>query len=73
VGGLLTAALEDAARKAGHRVILGRIEAGNTASLELFARAGYRTVGVMHQVGEKFGRQLDVVLVERVLTEQEEK
>ncbi|MFA7331313.1 MAG: N-acetyltransferase family protein [Candidatus Delongbacteria bacterium] len=72
LGRLLTVALEDAARRAGHRVILGRIEAGNAASLELFARAGYRTVGVMHQVGVKFGRHLDVVLVERILTEEEE-
>jgi phosphinothricin acetyltransferase len=72
LGRELTAALEEAARRAGHRVVLGRIEASNAASLALFARAGYRTVGVMRQVGWKFGRWLDVVLVELVLDGEEE-
>jgi len=68
-GRALVNALEKAARRAGHHVVLGRIEAGNAASLALFAGAGYRTVGVMRQVGLKFGRFLDVVLVEIVLGE----
>jgi L-amino acid N-acyltransferase len=67
----LVAALEAAARRAGHRVVLGRIEASNQASLSLFAAAGYRVVGVMHQVGEKFGRLLDVVVVELVIKGEE--
>ncbi|MDP2361759.1 MAG: N-acetyltransferase family protein [bacterium] len=55
-GRVLVAALEEAARRAGHHVILGRIEAANAPSLALFARAGYRQVGVMREVGRKFGR-----------------
>lgn len=71
VGRELAAALEQAARRAGHLCVLGRIEATNAASLALFAAAGYRTVGTMHQVGEKFGRLLDVVVVELILTREE--
>jgi L-amino acid N-acyltransferase YncA len=55
------------ARRAGHRVILGRIEASNEASRKLLVKAGFASVGVMHRVGEKFGRPLDVEVLELVL------
>ena len=54
-------------RAAGHRVILGRIEASNQASRELLLSADYVSVGIMHNVGEKFGKILDVEIFERPL------
>ena len=54
-------------RAAGHRVILGRIEASNEASRELLLNAKFVSVGVMHSVGEKFGQVLDVEIFERPL------
>ncbi len=52
-----------------HRVILSRIEAGNVGSLKLHESLGFRTIGTMHRVGEKFDRLLDVVMLERLLDE----
>jgi phosphinothricin acetyltransferase len=67
IGGQLLQAIVARAREVGHRVILGRIEATNEPSRALLARHGFATVGVMHAVGWKFGRVLDVELVELVL------
>jgi phosphinothricin acetyltransferase len=67
VGAALLAQLAEAAGRAGHRVVLGRIEARNEASRRMLARAGFRSVGVMHAVGEKFGRVLDVEIFELVI------
>jgi phosphinothricin acetyltransferase len=67
VGAALLDAIVAAARAAGHRVVLGRIEASNEASRRMLRRAGFATVGVMHAVGEKFGRVLDVEVLELVL------
>ena len=56
------------AQTAGHRVITGRIEASNEVSRRLLQNAKFTSVGVMHSVGEKFGRILDVELFERILS-----
>jgi L-amino acid N-acyltransferase len=44
--------------------ILARIAEGNPVSRRLHLSAGFTPVGVMHQVGYKFGRYLDVELLE---------
>ena len=64
VGKELLAALLDRARASGICVILARIADGNPASLRLHGRAGFRPVGTMRRVGEKFGRILDVALLD---------
>ena len=69
VGLALSRALFDRARLAGHRVVIGRIEAKNEVSRQLMLRMGFRSVGVMHEVGEKFGRVLDVEVLELLLGE----
>ena len=43
------------------------IEAGNAASLALHERFGFVRVGMMPEVGRKFDRWLDLVLMQRVL------
>lgn len=55
------------ARESGHHVIVSRIVAGNEASLKSVERAGFERVGVMREVGCKFGRWLDVVIQQLVL------
>jgi len=65
----LVAELVERARVAGHRTILARIEVGNEPSRRLLGHAGFRSVGIMHEVGEKLGRVLDVELLERLLGE----
>jgi phosphinothricin acetyltransferase len=69
-GGLGAKLLEhivELARARGPRVVLGRIEAANAASRRMLERCGFRSVGTMHAVGEKFGRILDVEVFEIVL------
>ena len=64
VGRALLAALLERARGAGIAVILARVVEGNPASLRLHQAAGFRPVGTMRRVGEKFGRILDVALLD---------
>lgn len=52
------------AASSGFRVLLSRIEAQNQPSLRLHERFGFTRVGTMHNVGEKFGQLLDVVILE---------
>ena len=67
VASALLSALEDQARAAGLHVILGGIAANNEASLRLHQRLGFTETGRLPQVGQKFGRWLDLVFVQRVL------
>ena len=51
-------------RAAGLGVLLARIEASGAASMRLHRAVGFRPIGTMRRVGEKFGRLLDVELLE---------
>ncbi|MEX2219271.1 MAG: N-acetyltransferase family protein [Phycisphaerales bacterium] len=64
VGRLLLTELIDRARRAGVAVLLARIAEGNPASIALHERAGFERIGTMRRVGEKFGRVLDVELMQ---------
>jgi phosphinothricin acetyltransferase len=66
-GSALLDALLGAAREVGHRCLIARIEAGNRPSIELFRGRGFTTVGVMHDAGFKFGRWLNVEIMERLV------
>jgi L-amino acid N-acyltransferase len=67
IGKALLAALLDRARGAGIAVVVARIAEGNPASLRLHEAAGFRPVGTMRRVGEKFGRVLDVAILDLLL------
>ena len=43
-------------------------DSANAASIGLHAELGFRNVGTLHDVGFKFGRWLDSVLMQRALT-----
>jgi phosphinothricin acetyltransferase len=64
IGTLLLMALVDAAREAGHRVIVAQIVSDNEASLRMTHDAGFERVGTLRGVGEKFGRRLDVAILQ---------
>ncbi|WP_406437652.1 GNAT family N-acetyltransferase [Streptomyces sp. NBC_01613] len=68
IGSTLMAALIDAAREAGHHVVIADIEAGNTASIRLHERFGFHHVGTVPEVGTKFGRWLDLTIMRLPLT-----
>lgn len=67
VGALMMPPLIEAARMSGKHAIVAGIEAGNEASLKLHARFGFREVARMPEVGRKFDRWLDLVLMQRLL------
>ena len=49
------------------RSVLARIDSERRASLALHLRLGFAPVGVLREAGEKFGRRLDVILMQRML------
>jgi phosphinothricin acetyltransferase len=67
IGRLLLGRLVDIARESGFHSVIARIEAGGAASRALHATCGFDLVGVERQVGRKFGRWLDVVVMQLVL------
>ena len=67
IGAALVDALIARAKAAGKHVIIGGIDGTNKASLKLHRRAGFIEVGRMPEVGVKFGRRLDLVLVQKQL------
>ena len=68
VGGLLLAPLVESARGLGLHAIIAGIDAENAASRRLHARFGFVEVGRFPQVGFKFGRWLDVIYMQRLLS-----
>ncbi|MFC7878751.1 GNAT family N-acetyltransferase [Isoptericola sp. NPDC057391] len=67
VGRALMTPLLEAARAAGAHRMYADIEAGNTASLRLHESLGFERVGVLREVGTKFGRWLDLAILELAL------
>ncbi|MGH2476916.1 MAG: GNAT family N-acetyltransferase [Candidatus Limnocylindrales bacterium] len=67
VGRLLLGRLVDVARESGFHTVIARIEARGAASRALHAACGFELVGVERQVGRKFGRWLDVAVMQILL------
>lgn len=68
IGRVLLAALIRQCAHAGARQMLAVIgDAGNAASIRLHAAAGFAPAGTLTSVGYKFGRWLDVVIMQRAL------
>ena len=64
VGRALLAELLRLAQERGIRVVIARVVEGNAGSRALHEALGFRTIGVMTRIGEKFGRLLDVRLMD---------
>jgi L-amino acid N-acyltransferase len=67
VGALLLEQLVGLARDHGFHSVIGRIVGGHTASIKLHLACGFEQIGVEKEVGRKFGKWLDVVLMQRML------
>ena len=63
---LLTEMLDIAATR-GFHAVMARIVGGHVASIGLHESLGFRIVGTEVEVGRKFGRWLDVVLMQKML------
>jgi L-amino acid N-acyltransferase len=69
IGKLLLTHVLDVAEAHGFHAVFGRIEASGAASRRLHESCGFQLVGIERQVGRKFGRWLDVALMQCLLHE----
>ena len=67
VGRLLLGELLAVATAHGFHAVMARIVGGHDASIRLHAGLGFEIVGTEREVGRKFGRWLDVVVMQRLL------
>lgn len=67
VGTALMTELLARARGEGKHIMVAAIESENTASLKLHVKLGFTTVGVLPEVGIKFGRRLGMTLMQITL------
>jgi phosphinothricin acetyltransferase len=63
---LLAALLAEAPRRDVHVIVAG-LDSANLASIELHRSMGFTEVGRMPELGRKFDRWLDLVLMQRIL------
>jgi phosphinothricin acetyltransferase len=67
LGTALSEAVLEARREGGVHAVVARICTENTASIAMARKLGFFEIGVMREVGMKFGRALDVLWMERLL------
>lgn len=64
VGSAILGKLIEECRRIGHHALMAQIVTDNAASLAMAERAGFERVGTLREVGRKFGRWLDVAVLE---------
>ena len=69
IGRLILATLLEQAADSGFHVVMARVEASGTASRALHESCGFTLVGIEREIGRKFGKWLDVALMQCVLHE----
>jgi L-amino acid N-acyltransferase len=68
LGQQLMAALIERARQQDKHVMVGAIDAANAVSIALHEKLGFEHCGVVKQAAFKFGRWLDLALMQLILT-----
>jgi len=69
IGRLLLGALLETARDSGFHTVIARIDSQSSGSLALHESLGFVTVGIEREIGRKFGRWLDSVIMQKMLAE----
>jgi len=67
IGLALMEALVKAGRERGFHTVVSRIVQGSDVSIRLHERLGFSHVGVLREAGRKFGRLLDVTIMQLIL------
>jgi L-amino acid N-acyltransferase len=67
VGRLLLGSLVELARDSGFHTIIARIDSQSRGSLALHRSLGFTEIGVEREIGRKFGRWLDSVIMQKML------
>jgi len=68
-GKALLLELMNEGQKAGLHTVIARIVEGNAASIHLCESLGFTYIGAMKEVGRKFGKLLDVHLLQKIFTD----
>lgn len=68
IGRALMSALESHARSAGAHCLFAGVSAENPAGRAFHARIGFAEVAILQQAGYKFGRYMDLVLMQKFLS-----
>lgn len=68
VGRALMQAVEDHARSAGAHQMIGGVSGENPEGRAFHAAIGYRDLAIIREAGFKFGRFMDLVLMQKFLT-----
>ena len=71
VGSLLLEELVAVAARHGFHTVIARVVGDHQASIDLHRRHGFAVVGVEREVGRKFGRWLDVAVLQLLLEDDE--
>jgi phosphinothricin acetyltransferase len=67
IGRKLKDAIIEEARRLGYHSLIARVTEDSRESIHLNERAGFVHVGTLKQVGRKFGRLLDVHIMQKIL------
>ena len=67
VGAALLQVLIARARQAGKHVMVAGVDSANVASLGFLERSGFERVGHLREVGNKFGKFLDLIFLQYML------
>jgi L-amino acid N-acyltransferase len=67
IGRKLKETILDEARRLGYHTLIARITEGSAESLHLNESTGYVHVGTLKEVGRKFGKLLDVHILQKML------
>lgn len=67
LGKRLLQAIVESARQQEYHAVIGAIDSDNATSIGLHESLGFKRSGMLHQVGFKFGRWLDLVFVQLIL------
>ncbi len=66
IGKKLMKKIIDEGKKVGLHTIIARITEGNKISVKLHKKYGFDQIGIYKEVGKKFGKTLDVFLMQKI-------
>jgi L-amino acid N-acyltransferase YncA len=66
IGKQLVKAILREGKAAGLHTVVARVSEGNAVSIRIFEAAGFDHIGVMREVGKKFGKLIDVYLMQKI-------
>jgi phosphinothricin acetyltransferase len=67
IGRLVLAELVELATSHGFHAVMARVVGGHEVSIRLHRGCGFELIGIEREVGRKFGRWLDVALMQRLV------